>query len=72
MQSIRHPVKSKPGEVDPEVIYWLGVVDSPITIIPGLLAAAFYAGYRINRNRHTQIRRQLEERRSEAQVRPSG
>ena len=67
---IQFPVKSKPGEVDPEVIYWLGMVDSPITIIPGLLAAGFYAGYRINSNRHAQIRRQLDARRSEARIHP--
>jgi len=68
---IQFPAKSKPGEVDPEVIFWLGMVDSPITILPGLLAAGFYAGYRINRNRHAQIRRQLEERRSESRIHPA-
>ena len=63
---IQFPVKSKPGEVDAEVIYWLGMVDSPITIIPGLLAACFYAGYRINKKRHGEIRAELENKRSMA------
>jgi Na+/melibiose symporter-like transporter len=57
---IQFPVKSKPGEVDPEVIEWLGIIDSPVTIIPGLLAACFYAGYRINQKRHEEIREKLE------------
>ena len=59
---IQFPVKSKPGEVDADVIYWLGMIDSPITIIPGLLAVCFYAGYRLNRQRHQQIQQQLSER----------
>ena len=61
---IQFPVKSKPGEVDADVLYWLGMVDSPITIIPGLLAACFYAGYRINKKRHGEIRTELENKRS--------
>jgi GPH family glycoside/pentoside/hexuronide:cation symporter len=56
---IQFPVKSTPGEVDPEVIYWLGMLDSPISVIPGLLAALVYAGYRINRKRHVEIQDQL-------------
>ena len=63
---IAFPAKSRPGEVDPEAIYWLGLVDSPITIIPGLLAAAFYAGYRIDRRRHAEIRQKLEQRHQSA------
>ncbi len=65
---IQFPVKSKPGEVDADVIYWLGMVDSPITIIPGLLAACFYAGYRINKKRHGEIRAELDNKRSMAAV----
>jgi Na+/melibiose symporter-like transporter len=56
---IQFPVKSKPGEVDAEVIYWLGMVDSPITIIPGLIGACFYAGYRINKKQHAEIQQKL-------------
>ena len=61
---IEFPVKSKPGEVDADVIYWLGMVDSPITIVPGILAACFYAGYRINKKRHDEIRAELDSRRA--------
>jgi Na+/melibiose symporter-like transporter len=59
---IQFPVKSKPGEVDADVIYWLGMIDSPITIIPGLLAVCFYAGYRLNRQRLRQVQQHLQER----------
>ncbi len=59
---IQFPEKSKPGEVDADVLYWLGMIDSPISIIPGLLAACFYAGYRINRKRHREIQQQLVDR----------
>jgi len=43
----------------------LGLVDSPITIIPGLIAAGIYAGYRINKKRHTEIQAQLEAKRTD-------
>ena len=63
---ISFPVKSKPGEVDADVIYWLGLIDSPITIVPGVLAACVYAGYRINRKRHAEIHEQLVVKRAAA------
>ncbi len=63
---ISFPVKSKPGEVDVDVIYWLGLADSPITIIPGLIGACFYAGYRINKKRHAGIREKLKLQRASA------
>ncbi len=56
---IEFPVKSKPGEVDADVIYWLGMVDSPITIIPGLIGACFYARFSINKKRHAEIQEKL-------------
>lgn len=49
MWLIAFPKKAIPGQVDPEIIWWLGVIDSPMTILPGLLAAFFYAKYRIDR-----------------------
>jgi Na+/melibiose symporter-like transporter len=61
---ISFPVKSRPGTLDSDTIYWLGIVDSPVTIIPGLLAAVIYAGYRIDRKRHEEIRGQLMLRRT--------
>ncbi len=64
---IQFPVKSKPGEVDGDVIYWLGLIDSPMTILPGLLAACFYAGYRINKTRHAEIQAELAVKRTAMQ-----
>ena len=64
---IQFPVNSKPGEVDADVIYWLGIVDSPLTIVPGLLAACFYAGYRINHKRHADIHEKLKEQHRQQQ-----
>ncbi len=64
---IQFPVKSKPGEVDADVIYWLGLIDSPMTILPGLLAACFYAGYRINKSRHAEIQAELAVKRTAMQ-----
>lgn len=52
---IAFPVNSTPGSVDAEVLFKLGLVDSPLTIIPGLIGAMFYAGYRIDRVRHEEI-----------------
>ena len=46
---IAFPDNATPGEVEASTIHWLGLIDSPITIIPGIIAAFFYAQYRINR-----------------------
>jgi GPH family glycoside/pentoside/hexuronide:cation symporter len=69
---ISFPTGTRPGQVDPEVIYWLGIVDSPVTIVPGLLAAACYAGYRIDRARHAEIRAKLESLGDAAAARTAG
>lgn len=63
LDMISFPVKSEPGAVDADVIYWLGLMESPITIVPGVVAACIYAGYRINRKRHTEIQEELLARR---------
>ncbi len=59
---IEFPTKAVPGEVDPETIYMLGVIDGPFAMVWGLLAACCYAGYRINRTYHAEIQRKLRER----------
>jgi len=61
---ISFPDKAVPGEVDADTIWWLGLIDSPITIIPGLIAACFYAQYRINRGSYDETQRQLAARTS--------
>ena len=53
------PEKAQPGEVDAEVIWWLGMVDSPLSIIPGVIAAVFYAQYRIGKSQYEATRKAL-------------
>lgn len=59
---IAFPDKAVPGQVDAGTIWWLGMIDSPLTIIPGLIAAVFYAQYRINRSSYEETQRQLASR----------
>lgn len=57
---IAFPAKAVPGEVDADIIFRLGVVDSPVTIVPAIVAAFIYAGYRLNKRTHDQIRDALQ------------
>ena len=50
-----------PGEVDSDIIWWVGTIDSPIAIIPGVIASIFYAQYRIDKNQYNETRRKLSE-----------
>ena len=63
---ISFPDKAVPGRVSEDTLFWLGMIDSPITIIPGLIAAAFYAQYRIDRKSSEDTQRQLDEQNGEA------
>jgi GPH family glycoside/pentoside/hexuronide:cation symporter len=63
---IGFPAKAVPGEVEAQTIYLLGVMDSPVTIIPALIGACLYAGYRINATTHAKMREQLDLRRANA------
>jgi len=56
MWIIAFPKKAIPGQVDEDIIWWLGVIDSPATILPGLIAAVFYAQYRINRKTYEETK----------------
>ena len=60
LELISFPAKAVPGEVPAETIFRLGLIDSPVTIIPALIGAAFYAGYRINKHSHDKIRADLD------------
>jgi hypothetical protein len=57
---ISFPDKAVPGQVAEDTLLWMGLIDSPITIIPGLIAAYFYAQYRINRSSNDDTQRELE------------
>lgn len=56
---IEFPVGKEAGEIDPDKIYALGLLDGPFTLIFGLIAAAVYAGYQLDERKHAQIRAQL-------------
>ncbi|MGB1424726.1 MAG: hypothetical protein ACPG7B_15415, partial [Pseudomonadales bacterium] len=53
------PPGSIQGQVPEDVLFRLGVVDGPFAMIWGLIAAFFYAGYRINKTDHQRIQAQL-------------
>jgi GPH family glycoside/pentoside/hexuronide:cation symporter len=60
---INFPTGAKPGQVADEVLFKLGLVDGPIAAIPAFIALFFYARYRINKQRHAEIQRELAARR---------
>jgi hypothetical protein len=59
---IGFPSGAKVGEVDPDVVFRLGVVDGPVTAIPALAAIYFYGRYAINRDRLHAIQAELRAR----------
>jgi Na+/melibiose symporter-like transporter len=59
---IGFPTGAKPGEVGEGVLFALGLIDGPIATIPSLLAVFFFAGYGIDKRRHTEIRQALASR----------
>ena len=61
LDAIAFPTNAKPGEVPAETIFNLGLVDSPLTIVPALIGAVFYSRYRIDRHTHEKMRRALEQ-----------
>lgn len=60
LDMISFPARAVPGQVDANVVWWLGVMDSPMTILPALLAAVLYSGYRIDKRKHTQLATSLD------------
>lgn len=40
---------SVPGQIDPDVIYRMGLLDGPIAVTPAIIALFFYGAYRIDR-----------------------
>ena len=49
-------------EVDPDIIFNLGLIDGPVAAIPSLFAIFFYGKYRIDKKRHDEIQKQLRAR----------
>ncbi len=50
---------SPPGEVPEDVVFRLGMVDGPFAMVGGLIAGAFYLGYRLDKKRYAEIREEL-------------
>jgi Na+/melibiose symporter-like transporter len=58
------PPGSIQGQVSGDVLFRLGVVEGPFAMVWGLIAALFYAGYRIDRDSYERVQAQLKEQRS--------
>ncbi|MDX9998887.1 MAG: MFS transporter, partial [Phenylobacterium sp.] len=69
---IAFPPKAVPGQVPDDVLFKLAMIEGPAGAVPGLLAAFFYARYRITRARHAEIRAELEARRGRMGAAPAG
>jgi GPH family glycoside/pentoside/hexuronide:cation symporter len=61
---IAFPQGAKPGEVGADVLFKLGLVDGPIAAIPALISIYCYSRYRITKQRHAEIQRELALRRA--------
>lgn len=59
---IQFPAGAKPGEVAPDVITRLGILNGPVAAIPAVVAIVFYARYRIDRAGCARIQAELRER----------
>lgn len=62
--AIEFPKNATPGQVDEEIIWWLGFIEGPTTIAAGLIAAGFYAQYRINKGSYEATKVALAKQRS--------
>jgi glycoside/pentoside/hexuronide:cation symporter, GPH family len=71
VDAIGFPTGARPGEVAPDVVFKLALIDGPIACIPALLSIYFYAQYRIDKQRHAEIQRELELRRATSGQRES-
>ncbi len=62
LKAIEFPLKAVPGEIDPDVIFRLGLVEGPLTSVVSLTGLVFYLRYPLNRRRHEEIRTELAKR----------
>ena len=67
---IAFPEKARPGQVPQDVLFNLALWDGVLAAVPGLLAAACFARYRINRHTYEATRAALAERRSTTRPEP--
>ena len=62
---IQFPPNAVPGEVVPEVIWRLGLMQGPATSVFTLLSLVFYFRYKLDRKRHAEIAAALAARREQ-------
>ena len=60
--AIAFPKEAKPGFVEEDIIWWLGFYEGPTIIMAGLVAAAFYYQYRIDRDKYQATKNALADR----------
>lgn len=62
LDAIAFPAKAEPGTVDADVIFRLGIAQGPGTSIFVMAALVLYMRYGLDRHKHADIRRQIQER----------
>ena len=62
MDLIAFPTGSESVDIPAEVVHQFGILAGPLTLLPGLISIGFYLRYRIDAERHAEIRRALEQR----------
>ncbi|MCZ6710346.1 MAG: hypothetical protein O7B25_08285, partial [Gammaproteobacteria bacterium] len=61
---IGFPRGAEVGEVSPEIVFRLGLVAAPATIVIGMMNLMFFTAYRLDRARVTEIQAELVKRRA--------
>ncbi len=70
IEVIDFPVKAAPGTVDPDKVFWLGVVAGPGLMFVYVLGFVFLTRYDITRERYAEIRAKLDARATTAEPQP--
>jgi Na+/melibiose symporter-like transporter len=68
---IGFPRAAEVGEVSPEIVFRLGLVAAPATIVIGMLNLMFFTAYRLDRERVTEIQAELVKRRAAQDPEPA-
>lgn len=67
---IAFPAGARVGSVDPDTLWWLGFCEGPGTSLFTIIGVSFYLRYRIDRIRHQEILRELQDRQVRAVIPP--
>jgi Na+/melibiose symporter-like transporter len=62
LKAIEFPLNAVPGQVDPGVVFNLGLIEGPLTSVVVLLGLTCYLKYPLNAQRHAEIRAALLQR----------